>query len=191
MSWLLLASSGPVAFYHSERNLAGLVRGDDFVFVGIDRGLDFVVRVLKDNYELKDRGRLGSGDHDMKEVDMLGRKIRWHEWRLTWEGHERHRKMVIDFFGIGENSERLIKNGYKEDEVKDAKESHELGAEECKSYRMLAARLSFMAQDNPAIQHAAKAICRNMARMETTHFARILKLARFLLGVEVARWEYP
>ena len=36
------------------------------------------------------------------------------------------------------------------------KESHELGAEECKSYRMLAARLNFMAQDNPAIQYAAK-----------------------------------
>ena len=74
------------------------MRGDDFVFVGVDRGLDFVLRVLKDNYELKDRGRLGSGDHNMKEVDMLGRKIRWHEWGLTWEGDV-----------VGENSERLMK----------------------------------------------------------------------------------
>ena len=31
---------------------------------------------------------------------------------------------------------------------------------------MLAARLNFMAQDNPAIQYAAKEICRNMARPE-------------------------
>ena len=92
---------------------------------------------------------------------------------------------------MGENSKRLMKNGYKDDEVKDVKESHELGAEECKSYRMLAARLNFMAQDNPAIQYAAKEICRNMARPESAHFARIKKLARFLLGVERSRWEYP
>ena len=57
--------------------------------------------MLKDSYELKDRGRLGSGDHDKKEVDMLGRKIRWHEWGLTSERDERHKKMVIDFFGMG------------------------------------------------------------------------------------------
>ena len=82
-----------------------------------------MLRVLKENYELKDRGRLGSGDHDKREVDMLGRNFRWHKWRLTWEGGERQRKMVIDFFGTGENSKRLMKNGYKEDEVKDVKES--------------------------------------------------------------------
>ena len=183
--------SSPVAFYHSERDVVGVVHGDDFVFVGVDRDLDFVLRVLKENYELKDRGRLGSGDHDKREVDMLGRKIRWHQWGFTWEGDERHRKMVIDFFGMGENSKRLMKNGYKEDEVKDVKESHELGAEEYKSHRMLAARLNFMAQDNTAIQYAAKEICRNMARPERAHFARIKKLARFLLGVETSRWEYP
>ena len=62
--------SRSVAFYHSERDLVGVVRGDDFVFVGVDRDLDFVLRVLKENYELKDRGRLGSGDHDTREVDM-------------------------------------------------------------------------------------------------------------------------
>ena len=67
--------SSPVALYHSERDLVGVVHGDDFVFVGVDKDLDFVLRVLKEKYELKDRGRLGSGDHDKREVDMLGRKI--------------------------------------------------------------------------------------------------------------------
>ena len=58
------------------------MHGYDFVFVGVDRDMDFVLRVLKENYELKDRGRLGSGDHDKREVDMLGRKIRWHFRRV-------------------------------------------------------------------------------------------------------------
>ena len=53
--------SSPVAFYHPQRDLVGVVHGDDFVFVGVDKELDFVMSVLKEHYELKDRGRLGSG----------------------------------------------------------------------------------------------------------------------------------
>ena len=41
------------------------------------------------------------------------------------------------------------------------------------------------------MQYAAKEICRNIARPETASFARIKKLARFLLGVEAARCEHP
>ena len=77
----LLSSS---VAYHPERDLVGVVRGDDFVFVVIDKELDFVLSVLEEHHELKDRGRLGSGENGKKEVDLLGRKIRWHEWGLTW-----------------------------------------------------------------------------------------------------------
>ena len=118
----LLASRGcfpaPLRFTTRNEILLELCTATSVVFVGVDRHLDFVLRVKKDNYELKDRGRLGSGDHDKKEIDMLGRKIRWHEWGLTWEGYERHRKMVVDFFGMDENSKKLIKNGHKDDDVK-------------------------------------------------------------------------
>ena len=58
----------------------GVVHGDDFVFVGVDKELDLVLCALKEHYELKDRGRLGSGENDKKEVDLLGRKIRWLAW---------------------------------------------------------------------------------------------------------------
>ena len=75
--------------------------------------------------------------------------------------------------------------------MKDAADSQELDIQECKSYRMLAARLNFIAQDNLAIQYSAKEICRNMARPETAHFAKIKKLARFLLGVKTVEWEHP
>ena len=92
---------------------------------------------------------------------------------------------------MDENSKKLTKDGYKDDDVKDAADSQELDIQECKSYRMLAARLNFIAQDNPAIQYSAKEIWRNMARPETAHFAKIKKLARFLLGVKTVEWEYP
>ena len=54
------------------------MHGDDFIFAGVDEDLDFELESLKSEYDLKDRGRLGSGEHDIKEIDMLGRKIRWH-----------------------------------------------------------------------------------------------------------------
>lgn len=78
--------SSPVAFYHRGRDLVGVVHGDDFVFVGLDEEFDFVLGVLREQYEFKDRGRLGNVENDKKEVGVLGRKIRWREWGLTWEG---------------------------------------------------------------------------------------------------------
>ena len=99
--------------------------------------------------------------------------------------------MVIDFFGMDGNSKKLTKNGYKDDDVKDATDSQELDIQECQFYRMLAARLNFIAQNNPAIQYSAKEICRNTVRLERAHFEKIKKLARFLLGVKTVEWEYP
>ena len=99
--------------------------------------------------------------------------------------------MVVDFFGMDENSKKLIKNEFWDDDVKDATNFQELDIQEFKSYRMLAERLNFTAQDNPARQYTAKEICRNMARPEAAHFAKIKKLARFLLGVQTVEWEYP
>ena len=183
--------SSPVAFYHQARDLVVVVHGDDFVFVGVDEELDFVLGVLKEHYELKDRGRLGSGESDKREIDMLGRKIRWHEWGLSWEGDERHRKLVMEYFGMDEQSKALAKNGYKEEDTQGGKESQELDREERKAYRMLAARLNFMAQDNPAIQYAAKEVCRKMADPEAGDFTTIKKLVRYIVGVKAVEWKYP
>ena len=105
--------SSTVAFYHPERDLVGVVQGDDFVFVGVDKEIDFVLSVHKEHCELKDRGGLGSGNNDEKEVDLLGRRIRWNEWGLTWKRDERHKQMVIDSFGTDENSKKLTKIGLK------------------------------------------------------------------------------
>ena len=55
---------------------------------------------------------------------------------------------------------------------------------------MLAARLNYMAQDNPAIQFAAKEVCRKIACPSAEDFQNIKKLARFLIGVETVKWQY-
>jgi hypothetical protein len=183
--------SSPVAFINEERDLMCVVHGDDFVVVGIDEELDFVRKVLQDAYEIKDRGRLGSGESDLKEVDMLGRRLKWHIWGLTWEEDPRHKQMLMDHFGMNGTTKSLSKNGYKEDQAEGGLQSRVLADEEAKVYRMLAARLNFMAQDNPAIQFAAKEVCRRMARPAEEDFKAIKRLVRYLIGIKEIKWEYP
>ena len=183
--------SCPVAFSHQKRFLVGGVHGDDFVFVGLDEDLDFVEDLLKDRYGIKLRGRLGSGEKDKKMIDMLGRKIKLHAWGITWEGDDRHRKLIMDHFGLDGDSKFLKKNCYKEEEDGREKTPQKLNRQECKVYRMLAARMNFMALDNPVIQFAAKEICRKMSGPDEEDFAKAKRLARFIAGIKAVEWEHP
>ena len=183
-------ASCPVVFSHRERDLIGAVHGDDFMFVGLDEDLDYVEKLLKDKYELKVRGRLGSGQNDKKSIDMLGRTIKLHEWGITWEGDGRHRKLIMEQFGLCENSKILTKNGYKDEEDEESSPK-KLNVHEIKAYRTLAARMNYMAQDNLAIQFAAKEVCRRMSSPDEEDFARAKRLARFIVGVVTVEWEYP
>ena len=47
--------------YHKTRNMWCAVHGDDFSVPGFDQDLDFIEQVVKDNFEVKIRGRLGPG----------------------------------------------------------------------------------------------------------------------------------
>ena len=61
-----------MAFYHLGRDLWAVVHGDDFVFAGIDEDLDYVLALLKKHYEIKNRGWLGTGPKDVREIGILG-----------------------------------------------------------------------------------------------------------------------
>ena len=54
-------TASPVTFWHECRSMWCVVHGDDFSFVGYDSDLDFIVKVLQQEYEIKVRGRLGPG----------------------------------------------------------------------------------------------------------------------------------
>ena len=43
----------PVAFVHRQRDLVGLVHGDDFIWVGLDDELDWALNIIKNTYEVK------------------------------------------------------------------------------------------------------------------------------------------
>ena len=85
-----------VGFYHLGRDISAIVHGDDFVTVGDPEDLDWIQKLIKGWFEVKVRGRLGSGTDDVKEVEILGRKVRWSERGLEMEADARLRKELLE-----------------------------------------------------------------------------------------------
>ena len=104
-----------MAFVHERRGMSGVVHGDDFVWEGRDADLDWVLKVLEDKYELKNRGRLGFGPNDIRNIDMLGRLIELTDEGITWQGDPRHLNLLREYFGMSPNAKVLNKNGYEDD----------------------------------------------------------------------------
>ena len=121
---------------------------------------------------------------------MLGRTIELTDDGISWSGDSRHQRKLEEYFGMDKDTKILSKNGYDENEVEDDVEDHELTREECKAFRMLAARLNYMAQDNMWLQFPAKEVCRNMANPKVGDFAKIKRIVRFLMGVGEIKLMY-
>ena len=183
--------SVPVAFVHKERDMIGVVHEDDFIWEGCDEDLDWALKVLEKKYELKNRGGLGPGPSDVRKIDMLGRIIEYTDEGITWSGDPRHQKLLEDYFGMDDTTKVLNKNGYDEDgRSKQDDENDDLTATECKAFRMLAARLNYMAQDHVWLQFSAKEICRSMANPKANDFVKIKRVVRFLKGIGGVKFKY-
>ena len=85
----------------------------------------------------------------------------------------------------------LTKNGYEDGPEQVELRETELSMEECKAFRMIAARLNYMAQDNnPWLQFPAKEVCRNMAKPRASDFMKTKRLVRFLKGAGEVKFLY-
>ena len=60
-----------------EKDLIGLVHGDDFVAVGTDESLMWLDEVLNKKYTARWEVKLGDGEKDDKEAFFLNRLIRY------------------------------------------------------------------------------------------------------------------
>ena len=67
--------ASPCCFFHKNLNIACVVHGDDFTALGTDDALNFYEAELQKHFECKLKGRLGSEDGDMKEMNILNRVV--------------------------------------------------------------------------------------------------------------------
>ena len=140
-------------------------------------------------FEIKVRAILGMDDYDDKEVIILGRTVRWTKDGIEYEADEKHRRLVMEYFGFTEDTKSLSFNGDKDDRNEEW-ESEDLDREEAKVYRGLAARLNFLSQDSPDLQFPVKACSQDMAKPQRGSWKRIKKVARHLIKRKAVVWMF-
>jgi len=171
--------ASPCTFHHKAHNLRCVVHGDDFTTSGTDRDLNWFEAMLSKEFEVKVRGRLGSGPKDLQEIRILNRIARRTSDGYEWESDPRHAELIVKQMGVQE-SNSVVTPGVEIAEVEQDKE--ELEGEEATSFRGLAARANFLSMDRADIQFATKEICRKMAKPRRCDWAKLKRLARYLVG---------
>ena len=147
-------------FYHAKRKLRTVIHGDDFTTLGYDADLDWYREQVKKRLEIKEKGRMGPAKGDVKTMRVLNRILEWRDNEVRYEPDQRHAEIICQEMGLGKTSKTVVTPGIKEI----LGEEKELGTEEARKFRALAARANYLAQDRIDIQYATKELCRDMAK---------------------------
>ena len=75
----------PTVFYNQRIMDREVERGDEFTCSGKKVELDRMRRKMGGWYDIKDKGMVGSGEGETKEVKILVRTVRWTEEGIEYE----------------------------------------------------------------------------------------------------------
>ena len=143
---------------------------------------------MKEWYDVKDRGIMGSAEEEIKEIVILGRLLRWKENWVEYEADPKHREVLVREFGLAGNSKAATSPGVKE---KDEGGNHEeLTKQEATWFRSMAARANYLGADRGDIQVGVKEACRGMASPTWGDVAKLKRVVRYLVGAERIVWRY-
>jgi len=169
--------ASPCCFHHGARDLRCVVHGDDFVFVGHDRDLDWMTKRMAESFLTKVVGRLGGDEGDDKEIRVLNRVLRWSAEGIYYEADPRHAELLAR--DLAPSGPRVTTAGVKM-EFKEEGEEELLEGIEIRQFRSGAARANYLAMDRPDISFATKELCRRM--QAPTDMAALRRVARYLKG---------
>lgn len=79
-----------------------MVHGDDFTFAGTDYALEQGAQMMKSEYDVKLRGKLGPDKNDYKSITILNRCVEWTKNGLMHEADPRHVEMLLKELGLSE-----------------------------------------------------------------------------------------
>ena len=133
---------------------------------------------------LKKRSRI-ERDKENKKEEYEGRRLKWvrrctpEGWRV--EPDQRHVDLIVKDLDL-ESANEVVTLGEKDPKGKAVENEEELGPSEATQYRAIVARANYPASDRPDIMYAVKELCRGMATPTTTHWHRLKRLGRYLVG---------
>ena len=172
--------SSPCIFFHKEKGLRCVVHGDDFTFLGDDAACDWATTIMMEEYDIKLRGRLGPGKNDDKQITILNRCLEWRKDGLYYEPDPRHAEIIVNEMGVA-GSASVVTPGVKMSSVPE-EDDPLLSPAQATKFRRIVARANFLSQDRMDIQYAVKEAARGMALPRQSHWEKLLRLAKYLVG---------
>ena len=129
---------------------------------------------MESGFEIKVRAILGNDAGDDKEVILLGRLLRWTKMGIAYEADPKHRRVILEEFGMDSNTTRpLTVNGDKDSKPDEEYEMEELCKEEDAKFLGMAARINFMSLDCPDLQFPSKQPAREMSKPKLGSWKRL------------------
>ena len=180
----------PAMYKFKEKDLIGLVHGDDFVAVGTDESLMWLDEVLNKKYKARWEAKLGDGEKDDKEAFFLNRLIRYvpdgtdHDGeRLEVEADARHAEILIRGFGFDEKTKgaEIPEEKMTDKDVVDEMRQPVLGSEQTSEYRSMVMRLAYMSVDRPDLAHAVRMLATAMKSPKAGDWGRLKRVVRYLV----------
>ena len=95
--------------YHPKTQVRVVVHGDDFTFAHTESELKRIQAMMREWYDVKVRGVLGSAKRDVHEIEILGRSLTWTKEGLEYEGSDKHRQALLEGLGLNEES-KVVNN---------------------------------------------------------------------------------
>ena len=185
--------SVPGLFYHPVHDLMVCCHGDDFLASGEKQALEFLDRLMLEEYEVKILPKLGPPEHggECCEGTHLHRKLTWTWTRdgYTWEADGKYAKLLVQELNL-EGGKGVDTPASKETGKSDRHAEKELSAEEANEFRRLAGTALYLSLDRPTIQFAVSDITAGMAKPCRIHMHRLKRLARYLLKFPSEVWVY-
>ena len=182
--------ASPCCFFHVRLGVRCIVHGDDFVLSGTAGALDEVKARMHERFLLKELGRLGGGEGELKELRVLNRIIQWTPAGLRYEADPRHAEIVVR--GVAGAERALSAPGTSSKEFDAAPgEGEHLPERTASLFRSFAARANYLALDRPDISQATKELCRRMSAPKAADLKALGRVARYLAGAGRVVYKYP
>ena len=141
--------------------------------------LDWFERKIKEEFEVKIRGRLGpGGKEEDQSIRILNRIIEWNREGLWYEADQRHSEIIVKELDLEGNKVRSEVPGEKV--TINEEDEEELPPGEVKRYQALVARANYLAQDRSDIQYAAKELRRKMSSPTRGSWKALVKLGKYI-----------
>jgi hypothetical protein len=104
--------ASPCVFWNPTTGVRCVVHGDDFTFAGTDNELEECAAMMRAEYDVKVRGKLGPDKDDDKAITILNRCVEWTSHGLLYEADPRHAEILIRELGL-ENTKPVVTPGVK------------------------------------------------------------------------------